>query len=238
MAALALEVEHGVDHVLDDARAGDLAVLGDVADEDDRGAAALGEGDELVGGGADLGDGAGRAVDVVGPEGLDRVEDGEGRALGLERGQDVAEVGLGGEPERRVGEAEAAGAQADLGGGLLAGDVDGGGAAGGEGGGGLEEQRRLADAGVAADEDRRGGDEAAAEGAVELGDAGEGARRLRAPPSARSPRAMRRPRAGPRRAAGGAVGEAAGFLDDGVPGAAGVAAARPTWRGRRRRRCR
>ena len=73
VAALALEVEHGVDHVLDDARAGDLAVLGDVADEDDRGAAALGEGDELVGGGADLGDRAGGAVDVVGPEGLDRV---------------------------------------------------------------------------------------------------------------------------------------------------------------------
>ena len=36
VAALALEVEDGVDHVLDDARAGDLAVLGDVADEDDR----------------------------------------------------------------------------------------------------------------------------------------------------------------------------------------------------------
>ena len=35
MAAFALEIEHGVDHVLDDARAGDLAVLGDVADEDD-----------------------------------------------------------------------------------------------------------------------------------------------------------------------------------------------------------
>ena len=55
MAALALEVEHGVDHVLDHARAGDLAVLGDVADQDDGGAAALGEGGELVRGGADLG---------------------------------------------------------------------------------------------------------------------------------------------------------------------------------------
>ena len=73
------------------------------------------------------------------------------------------------------GEAEAGGAHPDLGGGLLAGDVDGGRAAGGEGGGGLQEQRRLADAGVAADEDRRGGDEAAAEDAVELGDAGGGA---------------------------------------------------------------
>ena len=198
VAALALEVEHGVDHVLDDARAGDLAVLGDVADEDDRGAAALGEGDELVGGGADLGDRARRAVDVVGPHGLDRVDDGERRALGLERGQDVAEVGLGGEPERRVGEAEARGAQADLGGGLLAGDVDGGRAAGGEGGGGLQQQRRLADAGIAADEDGRGRDEAAAEDAVELGDAGEGARRAAARRAARSPRVMRRPRAGPR----------------------------------------
>ena len=107
VAALALEIEHGVDHVLDHARAGDLAVLGDMADEDDRDAAALGEGDELVGGGADLGDGAGRAVDVVGPHRLDRVDDGERRALGLERGQDVAQVGLGGEPEGRVGQAEA-----------------------------------------------------------------------------------------------------------------------------------
>ena len=139
------------------------------------GAAALGEGGELVGGGADLGDRAGGAVDVVGPHGLDRVDDGERRALGLEGGEDVAEVGLGGELQGGVGEAEAGGAQADLGGGLLAGDVDGGLAAGGEGGGGLQEEGGLADAGVAADEDGRGGDEAAAEDAVELGDAGEGA---------------------------------------------------------------
>ena len=33
VAAVALEIEHGVDHVLDHLRAGDLAVLGDVADE-------------------------------------------------------------------------------------------------------------------------------------------------------------------------------------------------------------
>ena len=36
VAALAFEVEDGVDHVLDHAGAGDLAVLGDVADEDRR----------------------------------------------------------------------------------------------------------------------------------------------------------------------------------------------------------
>jgi hypothetical protein len=33
VAAFALEIEHGIDHVLDDAGAGDLAVLGDVADQ-------------------------------------------------------------------------------------------------------------------------------------------------------------------------------------------------------------
>ena len=39
MRAVALEREHRVDHVLDHARAGDLAVLGDMADEDHRRAA-------------------------------------------------------------------------------------------------------------------------------------------------------------------------------------------------------
>ena len=98
------------------------------------------------------------------------------------------------------------GAQPDLGGGLLAGDVDGGEAAGGEGGGGLQQQRRLADAGVAADEDRRGRDEAAAEDAVELGDAGGGA--------------------GQRRVAGGEVaeGEAAAARAVRAAGALGEAA--------------
>ena len=117
------------------------------------------------------------------------------------------------------------GAQADLGGRLLAGDVDGGGAAAGEGGGGLQQQRRLADAGVAADEDGGGRDEAAAEHAVELGDAGEGARQRRlgrGEVAERDAAAARRPEG----AAGRAVGEA-GLLGDRVPGAAGVAAAGP-----------
>ena len=39
VAALALEIKHGIDHVFDHAGAGDLAVLGDMADQDDRDAA-------------------------------------------------------------------------------------------------------------------------------------------------------------------------------------------------------
>ena len=48
MAAFALEIEHGVDHVLDDARAGDLAVLGDVADQHDGRTGRLGVADHRL----------------------------------------------------------------------------------------------------------------------------------------------------------------------------------------------
>ena len=43
MAAVALEIEHRIDHVLDDLGAGDLAVLGHVADEQQRAARRLGK---------------------------------------------------------------------------------------------------------------------------------------------------------------------------------------------------
>ena len=46
VALVALEGGDGVDHVLDHAGAGDLAVLGDVADEDDGRAGGLGEADQ------------------------------------------------------------------------------------------------------------------------------------------------------------------------------------------------
>jgi hypothetical protein len=48
--------------VLEQAGAGELAVLGDVADDDDGDAVVLGEGDELAGDGADLGEVAGEAL--------------------------------------------------------------------------------------------------------------------------------------------------------------------------------
>ena len=48
VAALALEIEHGVDHVLEHARAGDQPFLGDVADQHQHEAAPLGEPDQLL----------------------------------------------------------------------------------------------------------------------------------------------------------------------------------------------
>ena len=49
------------------------------------------QGDQLMRAGADLRDGTGRGLDLVGPERLDRIDDGDIRALGVERGQDVAQ---------------------------------------------------------------------------------------------------------------------------------------------------
>ena len=65
VAALALEAEHRVDHMLEHARPGDRAVLGDVADQHHRGAALLGEADQLLRRGADLADRPRRALDQV-----------------------------------------------------------------------------------------------------------------------------------------------------------------------------
>ena len=48
VAAVALEIEHGVDHVLDHLGAGDLPVLGDVADQDQRRALRLGVADRAT----------------------------------------------------------------------------------------------------------------------------------------------------------------------------------------------
>ena len=156
VAALALEVEHGVDHVLEHARAGDLPVLGDVADQQEGAAALLGEADQGLGGGAQLGDRAGRLLEPVDPHGLDRIDDHQVRRLRpVERGQDVAGRGGAGELDRRVGEAEPAGAQPDLVDRFLAGDIDDRAALDGQRGGRLQHQRGLADAGIAADQDRR-----------------------------------------------------------------------------------
>ena len=144
-------------------------------------------------------------------------------ALGLQRGGDVAQVDGGGEFQRRVGEAEPAGAQAHLLDRFLAGDVEHAPAGAGERGGGLQQQGGLADARIAAEQHRRAGHQPAAEHPVELGDAGGGARRRGGVAGER-----RRSRAfSPRPASRAGEGGVGGFLGDGVPLAAGLAAPGP-----------
>jgi hypothetical protein len=52
--------------------------------------------------GADLTDRAGRGLDRVGPQRLDRIDDGQIGAFGIQRGQDVAQRGFGAQPHRRI----------------------------------------------------------------------------------------------------------------------------------------
>ena len=47
MAALAFEIEHGIDHMFQHARAGDQAFLGHMADQKQRNAAPFGDADQI-----------------------------------------------------------------------------------------------------------------------------------------------------------------------------------------------
>ena len=172
MRAFAFEIEHRVDHVLDDARAGDLAFLGDMADQHDRGTCGFRIADDALRRGAHLCDRAGRRISEVGPKRLDGIEDDEiGPPAFGDRRQDVLDIGLGGEFDRRRGRAEALGAQPDLRHGFLARHVDDPVTAIGECCGGLHEEGGFADARIAANEDGRAAHEPAACGAVEFSDA-------------------------------------------------------------------
>ena len=148
-------------------RPGDRAVLGDVADEDGRDAALLGDPDQRGRDLADLADVARRPVDLGARDGLHGVDDEQVGLDLVDVAEDGGQVGLGGEVEVVVQRADAIGAQPHLGRGLLAGDVER--AAGlGEPGGDVEQQRRLADARLAREQHHRAGHQAAAEHPVEL----------------------------------------------------------------------
>ena len=171
--AVALELQHGVDHVLEHPRSGDGAVFGDVPDQEHGGAALFGQAQEPRGRLAHLTDAAGRRREVVAVEGLHRVDHDQRRAALLEHLEDRLELGLGQHLDDARGGADALGPHLDLGRRLLAADehdraVAAGGADRVEH---LQQQRGLADPGLAADEHERARDDAAAEHAVELGDA-------------------------------------------------------------------
>ena len=101
------------------AGAADIIICSDCArfgvPEIDRGA---------MGGGAHLRDGAGRAFDIVGPHCLDRIDNGQLRALRLQCGQDVAQVRFCRQLHWRIRKTQALGAHPHLGAGLFAADID------------------------------------------------------------------------------------------------------------------
>ena len=78
--AVALELEHAVDEMLEDARAGHRAVLRHMADEEDGDARLLRHAQEPRGRLAHLGHGTGRRADLRRMKRLDRVDDADVRA--------------------------------------------------------------------------------------------------------------------------------------------------------------
>ncbi len=173
MAALALEIEHRIHQMLDRLGAGDLAVLGDMADQQQRRAGCLGIAHQIEAGGAHLGDGAGRRIQRAGPQGLDGIDgDDAGRLAGFQGGQNVFDAGGGAQHQRRIGQVHAGGAHAHLRHRLFAGDIDGVAAILGILAQRLQDDGGFADARVAADQERGTGHQPAAGDAIEFGDAG------------------------------------------------------------------
>ena len=124
-AALALERDHRIDHMFDDAGTGDLAVLGDMPDKDHRRAGCLRETDQRLRRAAHLADRAGRRFDKLGPHRLNGIDNDKGRALAMGECRDnILDARLGGEFDRRRRKAKPQGAQADLIDRLLAGNID------------------------------------------------------------------------------------------------------------------
>ncbi len=172
MAAFTFEAQHRIDHMFEHARTGDGAVLGDMPDQDQGGAAILGVADQFLCRCAHLADRAGGTLDQIRVHRLDRIDDQQGRRRTVvERGEDVAYRRGGRKLHRRLPQPHPPRAQPHLIGRFLARDI-------GHMQPGqrhlrrsLEQQGRLADTGIAADQGRRRRDQPAAERAIELGNA-------------------------------------------------------------------
>jgi hypothetical protein len=102
VVAVALEGEDDVDEVLEELGAGEVAFLGDVADDGDRGAGGLGERDEVEAAAAQLLEAAGDGVDVAAVGELDGVEDEELGARAARLLRDDGEVRFREEEEVRA----------------------------------------------------------------------------------------------------------------------------------------
>ena len=180
MAALALEVQDGVDHVLDHFGAGDRAFLGDVADEDNRRPPALGQPDQLLRRAAHLRHRARGGFERVQIHGLDGIDDQQiRRSRSVKGGQDIANGGPGSQLDRRIGGFQPFSAQPHLIDRFLAADVGHrhrrapvAVATARKLGRGLQQQGRLADPRVTANQQRRAGDQPAARHPVQFGISG------------------------------------------------------------------
>ena len=168
---IALEIEHGVDHVFQHARPGQRALLGHVPDQDHRRAALLRQPGEPRRAFAHLRHRPRRRSERVRPQSLDRVDHRDLRRLRLQHGEYLFQPDFREQLELPGIQGQAPRAQGDLLAGFLAAHVEHLRRAG-EHRQRLQEQGTLADARITADQHHAAGDQTAAERAVELADAG------------------------------------------------------------------
>ena len=106
--ALAFEVQHRVDDVLERLRAGEAAVLRDVADEERRDVLALRREQQLRRRFAHLPDAAGRRLELQREHRLNRIDDHQRRLDARDLLEDPLEAGFGEQIQRRVADRRAA----------------------------------------------------------------------------------------------------------------------------------
>ena len=117
------EVQNHVYEMLERARSGDGAVLGDVADQKHRDSTGLGQGGQGAGDGLDLSHAADDPVDVGSKHGLHRVDDDQCRFDLLDVAEDGREIGFGRQIHPFVDRVGAICPKSNLTGRLLARDV-------------------------------------------------------------------------------------------------------------------
>ncbi|CUX24933.1 hypothetical protein AGR7C_Cc160327 [Agrobacterium deltaense Zutra 3/1] len=226
MSPVAFEIKHGIDHVLDHARTGDLAFLGDVADQHHGRARLFGKPDHRLHTGAHLRHRAGGGIGRIAPQCLDGIDDDEIGSLAFgNRRQNILDIGFRRQQHIGFRSPETLRAQTHLRHRLFARDIDDAMPAPRKGRCGLHQQRRFADARITADQNRRTAHETAAGRPVEFADTGRDTRRLF------DFTGKRGERDGPallgRLARPGADAAHRVFLDDGIPLAAAFAFSRP-----------
>ncbi len=206
-ARVALEIEHRVDDVLEHARPRDGAFLRDVADEEERRARALGVARELRRALAHLGDRAGRRLQGFGPYRLDRIDHRHARLRRFQGADDALELRLGEQPHAADLEAQALRPARDLLGRLLAAHVE---ISLLQRRHRLQQQGRLADPWIAAEQYHLPRNQALAQSAVELAQAGRQALQVARDHLAQRERLGRRLARAGEAALGDGLGERAG----------------------------
>ncbi len=100
MAALALKIQDGINHMFDHAWPGDLTILGHMPHKDHGTAAPFGKCRQFQRRGAHLADRPRRAVHAVGPHGLNGIDNDKIGAFRIQRRQNVAQNRFSGQFHR------------------------------------------------------------------------------------------------------------------------------------------